>query len=218
MKQSYHFLLAGLVALLLLLNCKKQNGPDAVVQNVSFSRHALEYVNLVPGKYLIYKDSASTLTDSVVVTKSLLENKYHAENTSGFNVPAYNGEEFSLTLSTKTSTGASSLWFQGSASVPFNSYPFISSDTALLYLAGSESNIISRVFSQNHSYHSTETTIIEGKTYNGVVTDINDSGLDINNPNYRKTIYSWAKGVGIIKRTIITTGGAIKTYALLRNN
>ena len=60
--------------------------------------------------------------------------------------------------------------------------------------------------------------IIEGKTYNNVVTTVYDRNLDINHPDYLKETYYWAKGIGIIKRELITTGGAVKTARLLRNN
>lgn len=62
------------------------------------------------------------------------------------------------------------------------------------------------------------TITVEGKIYNNVVVTINENGLDISNPAYQKTVYYWANGVGIIKRTTITTGGVAKTYTLLRNN
>ena len=60
---------------------------------------------------------------------------------------------------------------------------------------------------------------IEGKTYTNVISGgIDNTYMDINAPNYFKRTFYWAKGVGIVKRVIITTGGAIKTHTLLRHN
>ncbi len=209
--------LAIVTVFLALQGCKKEKAENKNTYQVSFSRYVLDYVKLTLGKYLIYKDSATSVTDSVVVTGSILENiHYPATNGNWVNTPEYYGERFTLTLTKIATTGSSSLWFSGTAIA--GKFPVYSSDTSEVSLFGGEGNIIGQVFFQTNSQRSNEMVTIEGKIYNNIVITIHDSGLDINNPNYRKTIYYWARGVGIIKRTIITTSGTAKTFTLLRNN
>ena len=59
---------------------------------------------------------------------------------------------------------------------------------------------------------------IEGKNYSNVIMGSSEYLSDINDPEYEKRTFYWAKGIGIVKRQIITTGGAVKTQLLLRYN
>ena len=211
------FLFSGIALTFFLLSCKKEKTSSAPVIHIQFTRNALDYVNIQQGKYFIYKDSATALADSVVATTSLLEKIFVPEYRGNFIIfPAHNIERLTIRLDIKSANGGSFQWFYGTAETTAN-FP-IASDTAYIYLSGGESNVMSEVFLRYHYQSSTETMAVEGVTYNNVVTDVNDSGLPVNSPNYRKTIYYWAKGVGIIKRTVITTGGVAKTYTLLRHN
>lgn len=200
----------------LVCSCKKEK-KEETVNNIRFTRNALDYVNLQPGKYFIYKDSATGSTDSVVVTTSLLESIYVPRLTGNWlTIAAHYMEKLTLKLDAKKTNGTSQQWLYGTAEA--NSFLSVPCDTAYIYLSGGESNLQSEVFFQYHYQNSTETMIVEGTAYNKVVTDVNDNSLPLNDPNYRKTIFSWAKGIGIIKRTIITTGGVAKTSTLLRHN
>lgn len=218
MKKYLSTLVAAI--LLFLSGCKKKEAE--IIYQVSISRNALEYVNMPQGKYRIYKDSASGNTDSVVITTGKLENIFFPLSTGygifyTYKIPAYYAESLTLKLESMTSTGIALPWFDGRGMAELPN-PILSTDTACIVLYGGESNRTTIVFSQSHSQQSTETMTIEGKTYNNVVAYTYNNGLDLNHPYYLRTVYYWAKGVGIIKRSITTTGGATKTSSLLRNN
>jgi hypothetical protein len=221
-----------LLLALFAAGCKKSSS-DAETYNVKFSPAGLEYVKLTPGKYLIYKDSASGSLDSVVVTTSSLGTKFWPAVPAGSifssSSPAYNGENFSLTLTKYVGTVAQE-WFNGYAEASISYYPPYSSDSAGLLLA--ESLLVSGTsyhalyygaFSYPGYYNSLNHHIpamtIEGNTFTDIITGGTDNtNLDINNPNYLKRTFYWAKGIGIIKREIISTGGIVKTHVLLRHN
>ena len=213
-------LLFGILAIL-FQSCEKI-GPDISVTSSSyslkFSRKALDYVKLTEKKYLIYKDSASGHLDSVVVTKSSLENKYTPEEWYWYGwYSAYYHENFSLTL-TKFTGGVGSEWFNGEAKLLISD-PAYSTDIAPINLVTLDKFANSyTTFYLGEDDPTNYSMIIEGKTYNNVVTTVYDRNLDINHPDYLKETYYWAKGIGIIKRELITTGGAVKTARLLRNN
>ncbi len=59
---------------------------------------------------------------------------------------------------------------------------------------------------------------IEGKNYSSVIKGSSENVSDINDPDDEKRTFYWAKGIGIIKREIVTTGGVVKTHLLLRYN
>ena len=40
----------------------------------------------------------------------------------------------------------------------------------------------------------------------------------MNHPNYLRTEYYWAEGVGIIQKSLETTNGERKTHYLIRHN
>jgi hypothetical protein len=200
--------------LYLFAGCNK-NKDQAVVYSVALSDKALAYVKLQQGRYFIYKDSTTGQQDSVVVTASLLETVFVPEyHGSWVIVPAHNLERFSLTLSRISAGGASSLWFQGAAE-PFFNIPFASSDTAAVDMREPDNT---PVFYMSHSSQPSLSMTVEGRNYSNVVVTANESIGDINHPFYKKTIYYWASGTGIIKRTLVTTGGTTTTYTLLRNN
>jgi len=192
--------------------CKK---PDTTVTlSLAFSRKALEYVNPTEGKYLIYKDSASSLTDSVVVTKSKVSRLLYPESSNSITIPAHYQENFGLTLTKYTGTGYAE-WLNANAELAFATLPFYTNDTSavdLYEVAGG------RIFYMRDTDMPSLSMVVEGRTFNNVVVMESDNGLAISNPIYKRTAFYWAKGIGIIKRRTITTGGAVKTYNLLRNN
>lgn len=205
-------LILQVVILSTFIACKKDKTATAKYQ-LSFSHRALEYVQLTEGKYLIYKDSATSQSDSVVVTKSKLETLFEPGQNGDLN-PPYNYEKFSLVL-TKYNTTTATEWFNGNARLVLYPLPYVSSDTGAVSLYEQDGT---PAFFFSESSQSNLTMTVEGKIYNNVVVTENNSGVDINHPAYKVTAYYWAKGAGIIKRRIITTGGVIKTYTLLRNN
>ena len=230
MKHSKTLFLFAIAASFLFQGCKKVISIETVqkTRQFSFSRHALGYVQLQLGKYLIYKDSASAQLDSVVVTTSNLVNKYVPSygGTSAQlwldSYSAYNYEAFHLVLS-KYNGNQSSNWFVGDDSLNYgvsggiggiggNPQP---SDTFWVNLVEMQNYFLTAFYCSNSQYSNLSMNI-EGKTYSNVIETIMASG-NPTDPGYKKTIYYWAKPVGIIKRTIIDAS-SIKTYTLLRNN
>ena len=218
--QAPFLLLFGILAIL-FQSCEKIR-PDVEVKTTSyslrFSRKALDYVKLTERKYLIYKDSASAHLDSVVVTKSLLENKYNPEEFNWYAwYSAYYHENFSLML-TKFTGGVGSEWFNGEAKLWISDPPYSTDNAPVNLITLDKFNNTYSTFYLGENDPTNYSVSIEGRTYNNVVITIYDRGLDINHPDYLKETYYWAKEIGIIKREIITTGGTVKTARLLRNN
>ena len=196
------------------IGCKKEETEYEKVYSSTFSRKALAYVKLTEGKYLIYKDSATQLLDSVIVTTSKLEFIFFPKTSGGLigSFPPHQEQNFSLVLSKSDSNGES-IWFSGYASTP-NIYLQNSIDTFQLDLHEPD---YTTVFSLTNSDNPQYSVVIEGKNYNNVVVTASSNGLEINDPAYKSAIYYWAKDIGIIKRTVNVVG-TIKTYTLLRNN
>jgi len=204
------------ILVILFVGCKK-NSDDEVKYSLKFSPKALEYMNLTSGKYLIYKDSATSLLDSVIVTTSKLETFFSEKYQSNFIVvPGNYNEHYSLVL-TKYIGGSHSEWLSASAGLSMANmpFPFASSDTCAAYMTETDNTVI---FNFAASDQPNLTMTVEGKTYNNVVVTYSSFGGTINDSYFKNTVYYWAKGIGIIKSRVITTGGAIKTYTLLRNN
>jgi len=209
-------LYTSVAAILISAGCKKNNGvptPTGSIVN-NFSPSSLEYVQLTPGKYLIYKDSASGNLDSVVVTKSEMAFiSYPAIPSRGIlspGRPAHSDYFIQLTL-TKFSGISQNFWFDA------NAWAGSPADDAIVKMYEVDSAAYNM-----HGYIITEPPIssitIETKTYTDVIKSVAFAVGDINTPAYNQTTIYWAKKIGIIKRTIITTGGAVKTYNLIRNN
>lgn len=181
-----------------------------------FSRTALGYVKLVPGKYLVYIDSATSAIDSVIVSESRLDTVSSPAGNPSWLWPAYQGERFNLVLNKVTPTGFLSPWFTGSdIADPTALLGYSFSDTALVNLREPVNGMSAFYFA--HSQVNNGFISVEGKTYNNIVITTSTLGT-INQPGYYQTIYYWAKPVGIIKRTIIRNGGQVTTSNLLKNN
>ncbi len=204
----------------LFWNCKKtsrDDRSDGTIQ-LRLSTEGLAYAQLGLGKYFIYKDSANGHLDSVVVTKSSLENTFSpAVVANGLTYPAYNSEVFSLTL-TKFDAGVQTVWgtdFKGQVapccpSVSMDNLPFDIHDTSgLLSFRYPECTCgLSKAISS---------MTVDGKVYDNVYQVIGENGISPSSPGFVKVVTYWAKGVGIIKRTR-TTGSAIQTQFLFRHN
>lgn len=216
MKSNYICILLALS--LGVLSCNKEK-PKRYYK-YSYSHHALEYVQLSLGKYLIYKDSASSLLDSVVVTQSKLETKFAAEIASTwanlFNgTPEHYYDSFTLVL-TKYESNTASDWFKGySSSDASNSIglPF-PCDTVWVSMKAQDGF---GVFYCSESKHPQLSMTVEGRIFNNVIEYVYSNQFPESHPDYKKRIYYWAKNTGIIKRSIIN-GSSIQTHTLLRNN
>ena len=211
-----YFLISALL-MIIFQSCKKESAPDDTY-SVTFSKHALEFVNLTQGKYLIYKDSATAVEDSVIISTSILGTFYTPRgDASNWWAPPHYTETYSLVL-TKFGNDTHSEWLNGTAVAQpdyTNFYPHPSTDTSAIDLRETDN---SSIFYLSQSGPVLNGINIEGRSYNNVVLTIEANGIDTNASYYKKNICYWAKGIGVIKRTLITTGGAAKTYTLLRNN
>ena len=185
--------------------------------HINLLTEGLAYVQLGLGKYFIYKDSASSELDSVVVTKSSLEDVFTpAVVSGGLTYSAYNSQIFSLTL-TKFDAGIQTLWEINFKGQPALCCPSISMDNQPVEIRDTSdvSTFYYPVCNCSSSMVIPGLTV-EGKLYNNVIQNIGDNGADPSSPDYRRAVTYWAKGVGIIKR-IKTAGADTKTYFLIRN-
>lgn len=218
------------------LSCSKQDAPLASPDQISinFSKKALEYVQLTEGTQLVYRDSATSFLDTLMVTKSKLRKLFFPEvecaDFFGFMhiCPAQNDDQFSLTLTSMVSGAQDAPWFD--AETQPNSYLGYTStvDNAELILferfhVPTPYNYdMMVVFDYSEPYSGDFVTItVEGIAYQNVIVfkRIYDAtGLGIDDPSYRKATYYWAKDVGIIKRTIVTSGGVVKTFTLVSSD
>ena len=198
--------------------CKKNNEIRPVLVS-TFSKEALKYAQLPLHRYFIYKDSATAFTDSVVVTKSDLymdPNPVVAPNGSGYgNGVYYKGLDSEQVYKLIVSIPAGQVkWFDGEARAG-SAYAI---DSAALAFCGRD-NLLPLTVDRNSNclygfaylYVGVSTSLaslaIEGKTYNEVLQVVSTNGMeqDANEPWYFKSTYYWTKGVGIIKRTVVTS-------------
>lgn len=227
MKQS--IFLSIIVVCISVCSCKKdKTSAPPETFNIQLPSEGLAYVKLPLNRYFIYKDSASGILDSIVVTQSNLETKYEpASAGSGIGgntkIPAYNYQTFSLLLTKYGSIQED--WFYGQTldkPVFFSGRPLF--DTIALSLVErvrTTNADLGQAFSFSLQTSSAGTIIptlvIEGKTYMNVFLYPDWNGLDETNANYRRSFYYWVKNLGIVKRTI-QTFAKTKTYTLVRNN
>ncbi len=219
-------------SVLLLMACKKDKPGEPTYPDchVKLNPTALEFINLPLNRYYIYKDSANGTIDSVRVTKSILEKRYHYPH-KGTNSyfdpgrPSYYSEKYSLSIS----TASNQLWFTGLADSDFyfdniqfrllgNPLVYIDSN---FYFSGTSDNISHNSFW--YPFNSDLTRLhtfipmlaIEGTTYSDVHQFFSSNGLQPTEANYNASVYYWAKGIGIIKKEIISFN-SVKTSLLLR--
>jgi len=209
---------------MLFFSCKKSADSPAL-ETFNFSKESLTYVQIPLNKYFIYKDSVSSNTDSVIVTQSALVTQLMPAHQSGgfFDPiqPAYNYQTFTLLLS-KINGNTSTDWFYGIA----NTDSYVSPDGLLLRERDRSTNADKNyVFSQGSKIISPGSQIIitnitiEGKDYSHVIQFTSSNGILPSSSSYHQyylaCTYYWAKGIGIIKRTV-TTATSTQTWTLVR--
>ncbi|MEO8769077.1 MAG: hypothetical protein ABI402_03300 [Ferruginibacter sp.] len=225
MKYNHSILLLIFISSLLFQSCAKvtltDNSSDETY-HLSFSRHALDYVNLTEGKYFIYKDSVTSLIDSMIATESKLEStfvpkvKLTFDYTTWDETPAHYYEKYSLTL-TKFTGNVQTAWFRAGAETIFRK-PYTSSDTIEVEL-NELSPFSNALFKFSETNGPGISIVIEGKTYNDVFIATTDNGVqDTTSQYYTKDIFYWAKGIGLIKWQTFSGANVAKNYVLLRNN
>lgn len=213
MKKKSFILSSLIVSLVFISACKKEI--DRNYTEFKFIPSSVEYVQLTPGKYLIYKDSANGDTDSVIVMEGILKTLTWYDNTYLLTYgPIKRFSQYILLGLMEVYAG--DWWFYGSAVAQRPMAPLNEMTNAVEKMVEAYSSGVV------HNLHYPVTIIpsltIESKTYTDVVESIAVREVGINDPAYNKSTLYWAKGIGIIKRRVITTGGTVKTYTLIRNN
>ena len=211
-----------LVFFIFLLSCEKEEIPPEVI-TVKLNQNAVNFLKVTAGNYLIYKDSATSEIDSIIITKSELKKIYYPEVISNNifipNTPSYNGEQFELNYTKKTEDNISSIWFKGIANAYYEHYNANLSNLPLNLV-----DYIGNATWYGGSIYYDENTIpittftAEGNSYSNVIRHKTFNGLEMNHPNYLKTEYYWAEGIGIIQKSLETTNGERKTHYLIRHN
>jgi len=203
-------------------SCKKSqstpSGPVSV-SNFAFAEEALDYAKLPLDRYFIYKDSVTANIDSVQVTQSALKDTIQAGTPSNGlltpSAPGYGYQKYSLTL-TKLN-GSTTTWFQGQTGNLFlgdSSLTFWGNDNIIMFggsIYGYGFSYSVPFDSSNYFSHFT----VENNIYDDVISIGFTNGTDATDPSYFKSTYYWAKGVGIIKRTV-KMSSAITTSFLQR--
>ncbi len=218
MKTIYKTLL---VLFIFLLSCEKEEEPVVTIF-ATLNKDGVDFLKVIPNKHLIYKDSASLEIDSILITTCELKNIYYPEYKSNGlftpNTPAYIGEQFKLIYTKKTEANVSSIWFKGVARAHYQyNAPLSNLPLNLVDYIGN-SVLYGGAFSYDENTSIIPTFTVEGNNYSNVIIHKTFTSLEINHPNYLKTEYYWAKGIGIIQKSIERTNGVRQTFYLIRHN
>ena len=213
MKKSIYYA----VFCLACLSCKKDEPAPPPIMTLTFTQTAINYVKLNQGDYFIYKDSATGMEDSIVVTLSRLQPVRVPMGAGTFQgMPEHDAQQFDLIMTSQTSSPAT--WLNVTASTEHQPI-YTACDTVPMRLTGNSSPILTYFeFSHHQNTQSYPAMTIDGRTYYFVIAITSEYGTGPADPDYIKSTCYWSKGVGIIKRQTITAGNNIKTQTLLRHN
>lgn len=210
------------------VSCKKdhKDQPTEPVY-VQFNPDALAFVQFPLNKYYIFKDSASGMLDSIVVTQNNLEKKFVPASTyqtpfGNGHAPAYYYQDFSFLL-TKFKGTSQQTWFYGTATSDLGS-PYPNSDPVSLSLLENDSIMTGYIFlypairfsSPQENVDILNTITIGGQAYSNVILYSISNLIDSLDKDFVRATYFWAKDVGIIKREI-KTPTTVKTEFLVRH-
>ena len=183
-----------------------------------FDNKGLEFIWVPGNRYFIYKDSATGITDSVIVTQNYTGSVFHDSVPGNPPVPPFTHEIYNFTLQ-KISGSSYQTWFEASASCDSqyrHSAHFIDSD---FELSDKQTNLpvfwYPFISSGVNQYTLVPTITIEGTTYIQIHKFFATNGLQPTDINYKATICYWEKGTGIIKKEI-RTYNSVKTFLLVR--
>jgi hypothetical protein len=224
MNKLLRLLPLSVIVLLVASGCQKDEvteNPMDHTFNISLSRNALEYVNIPVGKYFIYRVTGNSLLDSIRVVSNQLDTVNMPRN-NNINFPEHNIERFRLKMDKYQvpimGTGVLISEWVWSTTVPTPYNPYDSSSTADVRLEFTGAGAGQLIFYGTHNLSPTETIVVEGVTYTGVIRTESNNGLTISNPNYQKNVFYWARGLGVIKRITTSFNGYEVTRTLLRHN
>ncbi len=231
MKQSIK-LLGILIVILAYGSCKKKTSdtqPHLVSDYLKFSTTGLQYIKPPVNSYFIYRDSASGLLDSVVVTESSIEKKLHPEHldtlpgwvSSVVTIPDHYYEELHLKF-TKVIGSISENWLTlGASNIGSEGSLFGTPDSSILLSRWDKAytNSDGLVCFYYPFLSSISTTIssitIQGKIYNNVEKFSYERPSVATDSTIRFNYY-WVKGIGLIKREEVTTN-TNHSWSLIRN-
>lgn len=223
-KPSTFFLLCAAV---FITSCKKpefsinsnQGSWYFLMKHSYFDSTGINIVKIPAGNYFIYKDAGSGQTDSVIVTQSI---DSVALQLAGPGSPfPYFFSIYKLKL-TSVSGSLPQIWFSGTAisDYPLNSSTISDPVKDSVFSFTNESNTLPAFWYPLQSsvlmqYNFFPALTIEGHTYTEVHQFSANNGLAASDPAYNETIFCWVKGIGIIKKVIVT-GTSVKTFLLLQ--
>ena len=174
-----------------VISCKKESKPEPEKEYLKVPDEIWSYVYLTPGSWYIYKDSATGLTDSVVVTKSVINYKAPVLNFITGSTLFFT-DDYLLILDKVDLAGSKTLWLGAMSRGNISSnikvwelpglmqYPYTAPGSPVIYKI--------------------PTATIEGNNYSDILVEVGAFSSAW-----------WVKGVGLIK--LIYRGN---TFTLLR--
>lgn len=212
-----------LSSLLFFISCKKDNQPKdkiPVSDYVKFSAVAMEFVKLPEDGYYIYKDSATGLTDSVIVTESKLEKKYSPADSYIFfgsiiYIPAAYYETFSLSLQLTDPTGNTIDWLRCADSNKYKIFDLYQRVDSSINMAPYFWYPVKSPYDYKYQHTDILSSVtIEGTSFKNVLR-FYTKYENPNDPYGMLFNYYWVKGIGIIKREV-RKNNISKTELLVR--
>src|SRR4051812_17409274 len=177
------------------LACKKNEATPSNL-HYQFPQEFLDYAFLPLNKELTYKDSASQNEYLTKVTQSEMTTITVTPDFFGLQGAPIDYDVYDLRL---TNLSDGSIWLDAEGKCEGISVAMEDSISSILWYPFPVEIIPS--------------IVIEGNTYINVIKASWNNGLVISDPDYFETNYYWAKGAGIVKRTVIS-GNNIKTETL----
>jgi hypothetical protein len=188
------------------LNCRKEHKPPEKPY-IEIPKDVWAYIKLTPGSWYIYKDSATGLTDSVIVTMSTMNFKVpQYGNIFGNSYLDHYNDDFRVILQKVDPSENKTVWLDASSRSVIYFGSNIDSYWILedLFKGITLMQYPSKTPFSTSQIHKIQNISIEGNTY----TDVQVIGRDA-------AAIWWARGVGIVKMTYLKDN-EIKTTLLLR--
>ncbi len=181
-----------LINLIFLQSCRKESRSLAYYR---LEDTALELIRLNQGSYYIYRDSATSQLDSVIVSESRLELK------KLYSMPSqdiYHADYLKLALKKVNASGVSNDWLSAETTPGYEFYLFSG------YPVSGQLLFFFPFWSRQNIYELKPVATIEGTNYTNVHCFTQPHG---------STCW-WVKGIGIIKLSYYTSG--LQTFFLVR--
>jgi hypothetical protein len=214
MKQIFLF------SIVIMAGCHKEQVAPPPIRYYDFTSESIKWAVLPLRRYFIYKDSSSGQEDSVFVYQSHLFEYYNPPTSPGSfssGSPAYFSQNYELGLKI---SGQNSDWFYGScAGIGWNS----GKDSAWISFCGHDNFTDGDICGIGFAFNADPSNYMPFLDINGIrYADVMKTHCTSGGPAdtaqtwYFANDYYWAKGIGIIKRTIRTHTGDTYTSTLER--